>query len=25
VALINHMTDRAIAGEAGQVMSLDAP
>ena len=25
VALINHLTDRAIAGEAGQVISLDAP
>ena len=25
VALVNQLTDRAIAGEAGQVMSLDAP
>jgi len=25
VALVNRLTDRALAGEAGQVMSLDAP
>ena len=25
VALVDQLTDRAIAGEAGQVMSLDAP